>query len=546
MTCFSFSVFVQMLQQRSADCRHVASITCGLAIAVLTQSSALALTTEQARALTLGDTDARVSALQKALQSPDAQTAAFLQAMADDAVKVNGVQVLIVRDGKASDPVSTEATALPDTAEDVINNNRMRGEIDAALSALQLLSPDASLRLQAAKAALKEPDPTKLGMIDKALASESHEGVKKQLLLARAAILLNSDTADQRMTSAKTLADSQTPDTQLLLNQRLSQEEDKHVRAQLQTSLLTIQAALSWGEKLGALFTGISLGSILLLVALGLAITYGLMGVINMAHGELMMIGAYATYVVQGMFRQYLPDMFDAYLLVAIPASFFAAAFVGAVLERLVLRHLYGRPLETLLATWGISLVLMQGVRSIFGAQNVGVENPSWMSGGVQLLANLSLPYNRLIIIGFALFVLVGMTLLIRQTRLGLFVRGVTQNRPMASALGVNTARIDTYAFSLGCGIAGLAGCALSQIGNVGPDLGQNYIVDAFMVVVLGGVGQLAGTVYAAMGLGLMNKLLEGVAGAVLAKIAVLVFIIVFIQKRPQGIFAMKGRSAEA
>jgi urea transport system permease protein len=366
------------------------------------------------------------------------------------------------------------------------------------------------------------------------------------MLLARAAILLNSDKVDERFTSAKTLADSQTPDTQLLLNQRLSQEEDKQVRSQLQTSLLTIQAALSWGEKLGALFTGVSLGSILLLVALGLAITYGLMGVINMAHGELMMIGAYATYVVQGLFRQHLPSMFDAYLLVAIPASFLAAALVGAVLERLVLRHLYGRPLETLLATWGISLVLMQGVRSIFGAQNVGVENPSWMSGGVQLLANLSLPYNRLIIIGFALFVLVGMTLLISKTRLGLFVRGVTQNRPMASALGVNTARIDTYAFSLGCGIAGLAGCALSQIGNVGPDLGQNYIVDAFMVVVLGGVGQLAGTVYAAMGLGLMNKLLEGVAGAVLAKIAVLVFIIVFIQKRPQGIFAMKGRSAEA
>jgi urea transport system permease protein len=547
MTCFSFSKHMPMLQQRSADCRRlVVRVACGLAVVVLGHTHALALTAEQAQALTLGDTDARVSALQKALASPDAQTAAFLQAMADDAVKVNGTRVLVVRDGKAIDPVSGEATTLPDSAEDVINNNRMRGEIDAALSALQLLSPDAALRVQAAKSVLKEPDPTKLVMLEKALASEADEGVKKQMLLARAAILLNSDKADERFASAKTLADSQTPDTQLLLNQRLSQEEDKQVRAQLQTSLLTIQAALNWGEKLGALFTGISLGSILLLVALGLAITYGLMGVINMAHGELMMIGAYATYVVQGLFRQYLPGMFDAYLLVAIPASFLAAALVGAVLERLVLRHLYGRPLETLLATWGISLVLMQGVRSIFGAQNVGVENPSWMSGGVQLLANLSLPYNRLVIIGFAVFVLVGMTLLISKTRLGLFVRGVTQNRPMASALGVNTARIDTYAFSLGCGIAGLAGCALSQIGNVGPDLGQSYIVDAFMVVVLGGVGQLAGTVYAAMGLGLMNKLLEGVAGAVLAKIAVLVFIIVFIQKRPQGIFAMKGRSAEA
>jgi urea transport system permease protein len=219
---------------------------------------------------------------------------------------------------------------------------------------------------------------------------------------------------------------------------------------------------------------------------------------------------------------------------------------VGALLERAVLRHLYGRPLETLLATWGISLILMQTVRTLFGAQNVAVENPSWMSGGIQVLVNLSLPWNRLLIVLFALLVLAGVALLISQTRLGLFVRGVTQNRAMASCMGVNTARIDTYAFALGSGIAGLAGCALSQIGNVGPDLGQGYIVDAFMVVVLGGVGQLAGTVYAALGLGVLNKFLEGWTGAVLAKIAVLVFIIIFIQKRPQGLFAMKGRSAEA
>jgi urea transport system permease protein len=224
--------------------------------------------------------------------------------------------------------------------------------------------------------------------------------------------------------------------------------------------------------------------------------------------------------------------------------AFIASALVGAAMERSVIRFLYGRPLETLLATWGISLVLMQGVRSLFGAQNVGVENPSWMSGSVTLLGNLTLPWNRVLIIAFAAAVLIGVTLLISKTRLGLFVRGVTQNRPIASCMGVNTARIDTYAFALGSGIAGLAGCALSQIGNVGPDLGQSYIVDSFMVVVLGGVGQLAGTVYAALGLGLLNKFLEGWAGAVLAKIAVLVFIIVFIQKRPQGIFAFKGREA--
>jgi urea transport system permease protein len=294
------------------------------------------------------------------------------------------------------------------------------------------------------------------------------------------------------------------------------------------------------------LFTGASLGSILLLVALGLAITYGLMGVINMAHGELMMIGAYATFVVQNLFRAYLPDAFDWYVLAAIPVAFLSAALVGAVLERSVIRWLYGRPLETLLATWGISLILMQAVRSFFGAQNVAVENPSWLSGGVQVLPNLTLPYNRIAILVFAAMVLLGVALLISRTRLGLFVRGVTQNRRMAACMGVNTARVDTYAFALGAGIAGLAGCALSQVGNVGPDLGQGYIVDSFMVVVLGGVGQLAGTVYAALGLGVLGKLLEGWQGAVLAKIMVLVLIVVFIQKRPQGLFALKGRSAEA
>jgi urea transport system permease protein len=295
-----------------------------------------------------------------------------------------------------------------------------------------------------------------------------------------------------------------------------------------------------------ALFSGISLGSILLLVALGLAITYGLMGVINMAHGELMMIGAYATYVVQGLFQKYLPGAFDWYLLAALPVAFMASALMGAALERSVIRFLYGRPLETLLATWGISLMLMQLVRSLFGAQNVGVENPSWMSGGVQVLGNLQLPYNRLVIIGFAAAVLLGMAWLISRTRLGLFVRGVTQNRPIASCMGVNTARIDTYAFALGSGIAGLAGCALSQVGNVGPDLGQGYIVDASWWWCWAAWASWPAPCMPRWAWAWLNKLLEGWAGAVLAKIAVLVFIIIFIQKRPQGIFAMKGRSAEA
>jgi urea transport system permease protein len=342
------------------------------------------------------------------------------------------------------------------------------------------------------------------------------------------------------------LSRQQTPETQLLLNQRLSEESDPGVQKAIKAALAGIAEGLAWGDRLGAIFSGISLGSVLLLAALGLAITYGLMGVINMAHGELIMIGAYATYLVQVAFQRWLPEAwFGWYLVVAVPVAFLASALVGAVLERGVIRFLYGRPLETLLATFGISLVLQQTVRSLFGAQNVGVENPVWMSGGIALLPNLTLPYNRIAIIVFAFAVLAGVAFMIARTRLGLFVRGVTQNRAMASCVGVNTARTDTYAFALGSGIAGLAGCALSQIGNVGPDLGQNYIVDSFLVVVLGGVGQLAGTVYAALGLGVLSKLLEGWTGAVLAKIAVLLFIVVFIQKRPQGIFALKGRSAE-
>jgi urea transport system permease protein len=509
-------------------------------------SAAQALTMDEARAMALGESDARVEAISQAVAQGSEKTAAYLQALADDVVKMAGDQVIVVRDGQGLDPVTGQAVSVPPDAEDVMLNNRLRGEIDTALAALKLFSPDVKLRRQAALALLKEPDASRAPLLEKALAAEKDPTVQSLVRQARAAALLSSEAANDRLLAARELADSKQPETLLLLNQQLAQEQDPAVKKQIQSALTQVQDSLRWGERLGAMFTGLSLGSILLLVALGLAITYGLMGVINMAHGELMMIGAYATYVVQALFREHLPGVFDAYLFVAMPVAFLTAALVGAVMERTVLRHLYGRPLETLLATWGISLVLMQGVRSLFGAQNVGVENPSWMSGSLQLLPNLQLPWNRVLIIVFALAVLVGVALLIGKTRLGLFVRGVTQNRPMASCMGVNTARIDTYAFALGSGIAGLAGCALSQVGNVGPDLGQSYIVDAFMVVVLGGVGQLAGTVYAALGLGLVNKLLEGWTGAVLAKIAVLVFIIIFIQKRPQGIFAMKGRSAEA
>ena len=517
-----------------------------LVLAALLSGHAHALTAAEARAMTVGETDARIEALNAAIAAGDDRTAAFIQALSDDAVKVAGEQVLLVRDGKGFDPVTGAQAALPADAEDVINNNRMRGELDTALAALKLFSRDDKLRAAAVKALRNESDESRLPLIEKAYAAEPNAAIREQLGMVRAALLLGSADKARRLEAARLLAQSNNPGTKTLLIERLKVETEADVKSTLATSLRTVEAALAWGDKVGALFSGISLGSILLLVALGLAITYGLMGVINMAHGELMMIGAYATYVVQGLFQKYLPSAFDWYLLAAVPAAFAASAVMGAVLERSVIRFLYGRPLETLLATWGISLMLMQLVRSVFGAQNVAVENPSWMSGGVVVMGNLQLPWNRILIVAFAFAVLLAMAFLIGRTRLGLFVRGVTQNRPIASCMGVNTARIDTYAFALGSGIAGLAGCALSQIGNVGPDLGQGYIVDAFMVVVLGGVGQLAGTVYAALGLGVLNKFLEGWAGAVLAKIAVLVFIIVFIQKRPQGLFAMKGRSAEA
>jgi len=519
-----------------------------LALSLLA-GAAEALTPQQTLAIAAGDNDARLAALNAAATSGDARLAAFVQALLDGEVKVAGDKVYLVQGDKATIAATGEPTKVPDDAEDVTNNNRMRGALDAVLSTLRLFSPDLAVRRAAivdlGKATLEEGQ---LPLIDKALAAETDPQLKDNLGRMRAAILISSTDRASRLAAAKELASSSQSTVASLLQERLGEggEADPEVRAALGQALDAVRGRLAWGERLGVIFTGLSLGSVLLLVALGLAITYGLMGVINMAHGELMMIGAYTTYVVQNLFRAYAPGAFDAYILVAIPAAFLVAALVGAVLERGVIRFLYGRPLETLLATWGISLVLQQAVRSVFGAQNVPVENPGWLSGGVQAMSNLVLPYNRLAIIAFAMLVLGGVALLIAKTRLGLFVRGVTQNRRMATCVGVDTARIDMVAFAFGAGIAGLAGCALSQIGNVGPDLGQSYIVDSFLVVVVGGVGQLAGTVVAALGLGVLNKFLEGMAGAVLAKIMVLVFIVIFIQRKPSGLFAMKGRSAEA
>ncbi|MEO5735024.1 MAG: urea ABC transporter permease subunit UrtB [Rubrivivax sp.] len=517
---------------------------------VIAAGRSAALSPQQALAIADGDSDSRIAALNDAVAARDPTLAPYLRALLDDEIRVASNRVLRVQ-GEAVTEVATGArTTLPADASDVINNNRVRGALQARLAALQLDSADMSVRRAAVEALVQlSLDEAQLPLIARALAAETDVGLRAVLDRMRATIQIGAADPALRLAAATALADSQQPAVASLLRERLAEgvEADPQVRKALTQALGDIESRLRWGGRFGVLFTGISLGSILLLAALGLAITYGLMGVINMAHGELIMIGAYATYFVQNAFRAWLPAAaFDWYIVAAVPAAFLASALVGAVLERGVIRFLYGRPLETLLATWGISLILMQSVRTLFGAQNVGVENPSWLSGGLQVLPNLVLPYNRLAIIAFAMAVLAGMALLISRTRLGLFVRGVTQNRRMAACVGIDTARVDTLAFSLGAGIAGLAGCALSQVGNVGPDLGQSTIVDSFLVVVLGGVGQLAGTVYAGLGLGVLNKLLEGWQGAVLAKIMVLLMIVVFIQKRPQGMFALKGRSADA
>jgi urea transport system permease protein len=515
--------------------------------------SALALAPETLRDLALGDNDAKAKAIGIAAASGDSALLPLLQALLDGEVQTVGdVQILLVKGDAATDLSTGKAiTPLPENRDDVVINNRIRKELRTAIAALKLTAPERAVRLAAAKELQTGADEELLPAIGTALTKETDSEIKNLLSLTQASIQLTSKDKNTRLAAIRALAESNNSSTKTLLLGVLEQngdtfaEPDAEVRAEAEKSLHAVQGRLSAGEMVGRVFSGISLGSILLLAALGLAITYGLMGVINMAHGELIMIGAYTTYVVQNAFRSHFPAQFDAYLVAAVPAAFAASGLVGMVLERSVIRFLYGRPLETLLATWGISLILMQSVRTVFGAQNVQVENPSWMSGGIEAITGVVLPWSRIVIVGFAALVLAMMWLLLTRTRLGLFVRAVTQNRTMASCTGVPTRRVDTWAFGLGSGIAGLAGCALSQIGNVGPDLGQGYIVDSFMVVVLGGVGQLAGTVYAAMGLGIVNKFLEAWSGAVLAKIAVLVFIIVFIQKRPQGLFALKGRMAE-
>ena len=447
------------------------------------------------------------------------------------------------------DPItSTElGSSSSKDLEKVRVNNKLRRLIRGLLGGLNLSHPDKIVRRDAAANLLKSPDPDQRVNLVKALEKEKDADVSTAISLAIAAIDVNPDVAAaDRVASIAILGKSDAAEVRAILNRLASEnEKDASVRAAAAIALDAVEDRLVLYRAIGGVFQGVSLGSVLLLAAIGLAITFGVMGVINMAHGEMVMIGAYVTFVIQEAFRSAAPEYFGLSLAIAVPAAFLTSALVGIGLERSVIRWLYGRPLETLLATWGVSLILQQAVRSIFGPTNREVGNPEWMSGAIDLAGGVLLTYNRIWIIVFALAVLAGVWALIRFTAIGLEMRAVTQNRRMANAMGIRSARVDALTFGLGSGVAGMAGVALSQIDNVSPNLGQAYIIDSFMVVVFGGVGNLWGTLVGALSLGVVNKFLEPVSGAVLGKIIVLVAIILFIQRRPRGLFALKGRAVE-
>jgi urea transport system permease protein len=434
----------------------------------------------------------------------------------------------------------------PADLDNVNINNRLRGALDAALGALTLLSPDPGARFDAAEAVFKSRQASALPALESAIAKEQNARVKRVLMQARAAIVLNSaDATDADKLAAVDIIRQRGDQDALGLLSSLPAGTAAPVMTAADAGIASIQQHLALWDAVQNAWYGISLGSVLLLAAIGLAITFGVMGVINMAHGEMVMLGAYVTYVVQETIRNSAPALFDYSLAISIPLAFLFAGVVGILIERCIIRFLYGRPLETLLATWGLSLVLQQAVRTVFGPNNRQVGNPSFMSGAFDV-GGITITYNRLWIVCFALVVFVGLLALLRYTRFGLEMRAVTQNRSMAASMGICTNWVDALTFGLGSGIAGIAGVALSQIDNVSPNLGQGYIIDSFMVVVFGGVGNLWGTFVGSFVLGIANKFLEPYAGAVLGKIAILVLIILFIQKRPRGLFALKGRAVEA
>jgi urea transport system permease protein len=476
-----------------------------------------------------------------------------LEALADDRLRVgaNGDVYYKAATGRVLHHAVTGAVVSPEPSplRSQEMDNALRRTVLPMLAQLKLNAPDANVRLEAAEELGKRGTADSLPMLRAAAARETDSKVKQALALVIGKADLRSEDPARRLEAVTLLGAHGNTSVKAELVELTRKrddgsfaEPDPKVRAAAQSAIGSIEMRELLTSMLGHLLYGLSLASVLLFAALGLAITFGVMGVINMAHGEMLMLGAYATYSVQVLFQKYLPGYFQWYLLLAIPVAFAVCVAVGIVLETVIVRRLYGRPLETLLATWGISLGLIQTVRLIFGAQNVAVANPDWLAGGKEILHGLVLPYNRMAVVLFVIIVAMLVWVVLQRTRLGLQVRAVTQNRAMAACMGISTSRVDMWTFGLGSGIAGLGGVALSQLGNVGPELGQSYILDSFMVVVVGGVGRIAGTIAAASGLGIINKLLEPFAGAVMGKIVVLAFIILFIQRRPQGLFSVKGR----
>jgi urea transport system permease protein len=493
----------------------------------------------------------RLKAVDEIAATGDDRAAAVLNSLADgQAFVTKSDGTVVIPDAIAPKTWVNAATGeslgeIPKGALDRVRiNNRMRGAIRDALGTLTLRAKDPAKRLAAASTMLSSPDATNIELLDAALAAETDAGVKLAMQQARAASVLNSDAAEaDKIAAIELIRPMNNQDALALLGPVAAGEGPVAKRAA--TAIAAIQNSLAVWRSAQNVIYGLSLGSVLLLAAIGLAITFGVMGVINMAHGEMVMLGAYTTFVVQEFIRQSAPGLFDWSLLIALPLAFAVTGLVGIVMERGIIRFLYGRPLETLLATWGVSLILQQAVRTIFGPNNREVGNPAWMSGSVEL-GQLTLTWNRLYIIAFAMAVFAALYFAMRYTSFGLQMRAVVQNRRMAGSMGIRTKWVDALTFGLGSGIAGIAGVAISQIDNVSPNLGQSYIIDSFMVVVFGGVGNLWGTLVGALTLGVANKFLEPYSGAVLAKILVLVFIILFIQKRPRGLFALKGRGAEA
>ncbi|MGA2043032.1 MAG: urea ABC transporter permease subunit UrtB [Roseiarcus sp.] len=475
--------------------------------------------------------------------------AQILDALADNRLFVDKASNTVVFKNAAGEIFSAKTGARAANVDaaalkKVRVNNGLRSAIQAAMGSMTLASPDPAKRVAGADAVFKSHDPKDLPGVEAALAKEKDPRAAQALRQARAAILvLSADAAEpERLAAVDLLKERADQDALGLLDEMAQKAGEGPLKAAAVAAIGSIKSRLALWDVAQNLWYGLSASSVLLLAAIGLAITFGVMGVINMAHGEMVMLGAYSTFIVQSLLP---PELAQWSLAVSIPLAFLVSACMGVLIERLVIRFLYGRPLETLLATWGVSLILQQLVRTIFGASNRQVSAPAFMSGSFRV-GGLEITTGRLWIIVLSIVVFAALQLVLRATSFGLRMRAVTQNRRMAAAMGISTARIDMLAFGLGSGIAGIAGVALSQIDNVSPNLGQGYIIDSFMVVVLGGVGNLWGTLLGALTLGVANKLLEPFVGAVLGKIMLLVFIILFIQKRPRGLFALKGRAVEA